>query len=983
MGRYPELKKLKTALEDALSGQGRMVMLAGEAGIGKTRISHELADYARQKEALVLWGRCYENPSSPSYWPWTQIIRTYTEERDSEALFQDMAAGAPYIAELVPEVRQRFPELQHPTPLGDPELARFRLFDSIATFLKTVASRHPVVLFLDNLHWADKPSLLLLEFLAHEMERSRLLVVGTYRDHELVRQHPLSETLGDLTRVRFLQRIQLRGLSLTEVAQYLNIAAGMVVPEALAAAIHHRTEGNPLFVSQVVRLLMDEGVLIPGRLEQGRSLDFSIPEGVKEVIGRRLNRLSESCSQALAVASVIGREFGLNELNRLIDHMSEDRLLEALEEAVAGRVIEEVSQAVDRYQFTHVLIRETLYDELTNSRRSRLHHRIGESMEELYQTNLGPQLARLSYHFSEAGTDVSVEKALKYATRSAERDMAMLAYEEAARYYTMALQALARQEPVDQARNCQYLLALADAQKRAGESEMARVAFHQAANIAIQLELHQQLAQAAVGFEEASFRPGLYGGPAVDLLKRALGKLEEDCSPLKARVLGSLARALYFSGRPAEARDVTQQAVAMARLLEDPVNVAWTINAALNSQRDPENLQQRLAASAEGLKLADQADNTEIALDVYSWYLFDLIEAGDVSELNKNLDVYQQRAEQLRQPFYLYVNASLRASIDIAQGNFERAEALARRSLELGKGLKGQDPSGVFGVKMFTIRKEQGRLQEVVPALRRFEQQVSVSGAWRPGLALLYCELEMAAEARTEFENLATGDFCTIPRDAVQVVCLAYLAEVCTYLGDVPRASVLYRLLQPWQGHNLVVGGGVAYYGSAGRYLGMLAAVMSDWSGAERHFRDALEMDSRMGARTWLAHSQHEYARMLLSRPREYGESTDWNKAASLLEMALVTARESGMHSLTRQVEALKQRQDPSLSKAPAYPGGLTPREVEVLKLVATGKTDREVAEGLLISLSTASTHVRNILNKTGTANRTEAAAYAVRNRLI
>jgi predicted ATPase len=318
-------------------------MLAGEAGIGKTRISHELADYARQKEALVLWGRCYENPSSPSYWPWTQIIRTYTEERDGEALSQDLGATAPCIAELVPEVRQCLPGLEHPTPVGDPESARFRLFNSIVTFLKAVSRRNPVVLFLDNLYWADKPSLLLLEFLAHEMERSRLLVVGTYRDHELVRQHPLSETPVDLTRVSFLQRIQLRGLSLTEVAHYLNLAAGMVVPEALAAAIHHRTEGNPLFVSQVVRWLMDEGILIEGRLEQIRAVNFSIPEGVKEVIGRRLNRLSESCSQVLAVASVIGREFGLNELDRLIDHMSEDRLLEALKEAVAGRVIEEVT----------------------------------------------------------------------------------------------------------------------------------------------------------------------------------------------------------------------------------------------------------------------------------------------------------------------------------------------------------------------------------------------------------------------------------------------------------------------------------------------------------------------------------------------------------------------------------------------------------------------------------------------------------------
>jgi DNA-binding CsgD family transcriptional regulator/tetratricopeptide (TPR) repeat protein len=894
-----------------------------------------------------------------------------------------MAAGAPYIAEIVPEVRQRIPGLQNPTALGDPESARFRLFDSITTFLKTVASRHPVVLFLDNLHWSDKPSLLLLEFLAHEMERSRLLVVGTYRDDELIRQHPLSETLGDLARERFLQRIQLRGLSLEEVGEYANIAAGMVVPQELALAIYHRTEGNPLFVSQVVRLLMDEGLLITSRQDQNRALNFSIPEGVKEVIGRRLNRLSESCSQALAVASVIGREFGLNELESLIDHMSEDRLLEALEEAVAGRVIEEVPQAVDRYQFSHVLIRETLYDELTNSRRSRLHHRIGESLEELYQTSPGRQLAHLAYHFSEADAIVSAEKALKYATLSAERDLALLAYEEAARYYAMALQALARRKPVDQARRCQLLLTLADALKWAGESERAREAYQQAANTARILGLHGQLAQAAVGFEEASFRPGLYGGPSVDLLEEALGKLAEDCSPLKARALGSLARTLHFSGRSEEASVVTQRAVELARRLEDPVILAWILNAALNSQRNPKDLSQRLAASTEALKLADQADSTEISLDVYSWYLFDLMEAGDVAELDQALDVYQRLAEQMRQPFYLYVNSSLRATMDIAQGNFEGAELLARRSLDQGKRLKGQDPSGAFAVKMFTIRKEQGRLPEVAPALHRFEQQVSVNGAWRPGLALMYRELDMAPEARTEFEHLAANDFSTIPQDGLQVLCLAYLTEVCTFLDDVPRAAVLYRLLQPWAGHNLVVGGGIAYAGSSGRYLGMLATAMSDWSEAERHFRDALEMDSRMGARTWLAHSQHEYARMLLSRPIKHGESADRQRAGSLLDRALATARELGMRSLTRQVEELQECGTTPLQKAPAYPSGLTPREVEVIQLVATGKTDREVAEELYISVGTASTHVRNILNKTGSANRTEAAAYAARNGLL
>jgi DNA-binding CsgD family transcriptional regulator len=237
----------------------------------------------------------------------------------------------------------------------------------------------------------------------------------------------------------------------------------------------------------------------------------------------------------------------------------------------------------------------------------------------------------------------------------------------------------------------------------------------------------------------------------------------------------------------------------------------------------------------------------------------------------------------------------------------------------------------------------------------------------------------MAAEARTEFENLATGDFCNIPRDAVQVVCLAYLGEVCTYLGDVPRAAVLYRLLQPWQGHNLVVGGGVAYNGSAGRYLGMLAAVMSDWPGAERHFRDALEMDSRMGARTWLAHSQHEYARMLLTR----NAPGDPKKAAAPLQAALDAAAELGMRSLEGRVRTLQERARPRSWRAPEYPDGLSQREAEVLRLVATGKSNRDIAGELFITPNTAANHVKSILAKTGAANRTEAAAYAMRHGLL
>lgn len=978
VGRQREMDELKKALEEAQSSRGRVVMLVGEPGIGKTRTCQEFAEYARQRGAQALWGRCYEEQGMPPYWPWVQAIRSYVLERDAEALRSEMGAGAADIAEIVPDVKERLPDLRPAPEVDNPEQARFRLFDSITIFLKNAAQNQPLVLILDNLHGADKPSLLLLEFLAHEMGSSHLLIVGTYRDLELTRQHPLSETLGELTRERLFQRLLLHGLASGDVAAYVAEVTGTPPSPGLVGAIHTQTEGNPLFITEVVRLLAEEGQLDPDRLQQIRTLSTSIPHGVREVIGRRLNRLSEGCIQTLTIASVMGREFSLAELERLIDYISEDRLLGALEEAVAMQIIEELPQTVDRYQFTHALIRETLYDELTNSRRARWHRQIGEAMEALYREDPEPYLARLASHFFAAARSGSAAKALEYCTRAGARDVALLAYEEAVSHYEMALRALELQHPPDEEARCKLLLALGDALGRAGESSQAMETFQQAASIAKKLGLPEVLAQAAQGFEEASWRPGFYGAPAVRILEEALSVLPIGDSTLKARTLGSLTRALYFSGSLERAYTVGQRAGEMARRVGDPLLVARTLNITYYSRRRPEDLEERLAAAVETIKLSSQFAESDVLVEIYGWLLFDLMEAGDAPGFKSGLEVQQREAERLRQPFYLYVAASCRAALAIAEGRFEEGEQIAKQALLIGQRFKGHDPTGVFGLRMFTIRREQGRLSEVAPAVKMFVQQRSEAAAWRPGLALVYSELGLEAEARAEFEHLAANDFGNIPQDALWVVCIVYLAEVCAFLGDVSRADTLYRFLLRYDGHNVVVGGGVAYLGAASRYLGMLACTMSHWDKAERHFQGALEMDARMGARTWLAHTQYEYARMLLACNRR----DDYQKAASLLGEALATARALGMRSLDDCTADLLRRAGSLPPKAPEYPNGLTQREVEVLRLIALGKSNHEIAEELFISLRTVANHVTNILNKTSAANRTSAAAYASRHGL-
>ena len=420
VGRQKEMGELKAALEDALSGKGRMATLVGEPGIGKTRTAQELVTYAGLRGCQVLWGRCYEEQGVPPYWPWVQAIRSYVREREPEQLRSEMGSGAADIAEIVSEVKEKLPDLKPSPQLDSPESSRFRLFDSIATFLKSASQGKPLVLVLEDLHWADKPSLLLLEFFARELTGARLLLVGTYRDVELNRQHPLSETLAQLTRERVFDRILLRGLSEEDVSRFIEVTSGIAPPRGLVNSVYTQTEGNPLFVTEVVRLLVQEGELSLDKAKDRESWEVRIPEGVTEVVGRRLNRLSQRCNETLTVASVIGREFTLEQLDHLIDDLNQDMVLDVLEEGLSSRVIEEMPTAVGRYQFTHALIQETLVGELSLTRRVRLHAQIAQTLEKLYGDEAEAHAAELAKLFAQAEAVLGSDKLVRYSLAAGE-----------------------------------------------------------------------------------------------------------------------------------------------------------------------------------------------------------------------------------------------------------------------------------------------------------------------------------------------------------------------------------------------------------------------------------------------------------------------------------------------------------------------------------------------------------------------------------
>ena len=364
-----------------------------------------------------------------------QVIRSCVDRRDLGQLQTTMGAGAADIGELVPEVFQKLPGLEPPPALA-PEAARFRLFDSITRFFKNAGRSQPLVLVLDDIHWADEPSLQLLQFVARELEDSRLMVVGCYRDVELSRQHPLSETLAQLSREAVFQRHLLRGLDRDDTAQFIGAAAGTDVSRTVVEAVYAHTEGNPFFTTEVIQLLSDRGELAEEAV--GGPQGIRIPEGVREVIGQRLNRLSGDCNRVLSTAAVIGREFTVNLLDRLIDDLSEDRLLEVLEEALAARQIEELPPDVGLYQFTHRLVQEALTQELSLTRRVRLHARIGGVLEELYEAALGTHASELAYHFAQAEAVTGPEKVVEYSNMAGELALHSYAYEDAEVHFRRA-----------------------------------------------------------------------------------------------------------------------------------------------------------------------------------------------------------------------------------------------------------------------------------------------------------------------------------------------------------------------------------------------------------------------------------------------------------------------------------------------------------------------------------------------------------------
>jgi class 3 adenylate cyclase/tetratricopeptide (TPR) repeat protein len=901
VGRDGAVARLGQLWEEAAAGARGAVLVAGEPGVGKTRLVAELAGAVHAEGATVLAGRCDEDMGVP-YQPFVEALRHFVDHTPANDLPDRVGRYGGELARLVPELAERVEGL--PAPLrSDPETERYRLFDAVAAWLAALSARQPVLLVLDDLQWAAKPTLLLLRHVVRSPEPMRVLIAGTYRDTELRHDHPLVEILADLRRQEGVARLSLVGLDSSGVAAFMERAAGHSLGHevlALARAIHEETEGNPFFVREVVRHLAETGVLEQheGRWATRLPVEaLGIPEGVREVVGRRLARLAEGTNAALRVAAVVGVEFDLAVL-QAAGSFDEDALLSALEEAIAARLMSE-TRVAGRYRFAHALVRDTLYEDLSNPRRVAHHRRVAEAIEGVYSARLDDHLPALAHHWARASAPAAeTGKAVEYATRAGDRALAQLAHDEAVTYYRQALDLVATAgAPSDEGRRLELLISLGEAQRRAGDPEHRQTLLGAAA-LAIRTGDTGALARAAL----ANYRGIHSSSRGVDaervaVLEQALRALPPTDSIVRARLLATLASELTVSPEHARRYRLADEALAMARRLGDPSTLARVLVTRLPALVWTAD---RAREMAEFATLAGRIGDPALVFWAKGMGGVTSLTVGDVRAFTLDVDDAVRLADELGQPTMRWLATVVQATARRLSGRLDEAERLGRHAMEIGEAAGLPDARHVYEhSSLFWVRYDQGRLTELVEACERHASGPAHHSQGLGNLGLAYAELGRLDEARAVLDRLAADDFAIINGGIRRIIELTVAAEICAAVADRPRAETLRRLLAPHRG--LIAHRLSAATGAIDHHLALLETTLNRLADADASFASAAAFHERLGAPAWLARTRLEWAQMLLSRQ----QPGDADRARELLGQALTMARELGLGNVERRVVPL------------------------------------------------------------------------------
>jgi DNA-binding SARP family transcriptional activator len=892
VGRDEQIDQLRVGLESACGGHGTVFMIGGEAGIGKTKLAGELAREARERGARVVWGRCWEVGGAPAYWPWVQVLRSLMQGRQARDLTSFYSAGARALGALISDSAD--PSANRNI---ESEGARFQLFDAVALLLAESCDQQPVLVVLDDLHAADTPSLLLLQFVAGQLEDRALMLAGLYRDEDRSEDGALSVCLAALAREHLAHRMRLVGLTAAGTAALIETITGRPVEERVTSRIHGETEGNPLFVGEIVRLLEAEGGLERSSAE-AKSV-VHLPETVRAVIGERLQTLTPRCRELLGKASILGREFAVREVAALTE-TDGDAVLESFDEAIASRILGETS-SLGRFRFSHALIRDALYDTLGAAERRGAHLQAGELLEHFYASDPEPHLAELAYHFFEALPAGDPARAVDRARRAGDRAIGLLAYEEAARLYTLALRALDLQTGETEEHRCALLVALGDARARVGDEPAAKEAFLEAARIAAQAGLPILEAHAALGYGGRFVWARAYGDVNVmSLLEGALQSLPGDHSALRVKLMARLSGALRDHASRERRASLSAQAVELARALDDPATLAYALDGRYSAIMWPDTAEERLEIADEIYELAQRVGDDERSLQGRIYHALANMELGRVDEVRSELELIAAAAAALRQPAQLWMTVASQADLALFEGRFADAPALIDEALTLGERAQSRDSVLSHRLHLFMLHRETGIGDDVDTMIADGVSRFPARPAFRCALAYLQMSRGDTKPAKAAIDDLSRDDFSAIQRDNEYLFSLSLLADVAGAIGDVQAAAVLYDLLAQY-GHLNASNLDEIATGSVSRPLGALAAAASRWEDAFRHFDAALAHNEEMGALPWVAHTQHDYGRALLARD----ESGDRKRAQEHLGAAIDTYKRLGMSPWTERVAAL------------------------------------------------------------------------------
>jgi hypothetical protein len=879
VGREAPLRRLRALWEQLSLGKGAAVALAGEPGIGKSRLTARLAARAHAEGAVVLYGRADEESVSP-YQPFVEALRPYAARHRGVAdEIRLPTAAAEELASLIPELDA--PRRAATVPEGqEREQPRHELFDAVVRLLLHAAGADRLLLVLEDLHWADAPTMSLLRQLVRRGVTSPLLVIATYSDLDADPAAPLTHTLADLRREAGIESIRLDGLRRAEAVALAAAHMGRSsIDSASMARLFEQTDGNPFFIEEL--------------LHTPSAARLALPESVKDVIGRRLDRLAPATLEILTLAAVLGSDFRLDALQAVaVDHRQDD-LIAALEAAVTARLIVEDPDEVDRFSFTHALVRETLYERPIASRRVRLHRRVAVALE---AAPFPVHPAELAHHYFQARDVGGAAKAIVFSLRAAEASQAAHAYEDAAEHYERALAALDIANRDDAAARCDMLLVLGATRWQANEHD-PRSTFAEALELARGLPSPGRLARATLGAGGRFYAPGAIDEPYIELLEHARSALEPGDSVLRVRILARLAENLVFARPPERAGELADEAIAMARRLGETSALAAALMGRHAALLHAEHTQERRRIAEQALALAGELASPELGALGRHWLLYDLAEMGDRQESQRRQAELDQLAQELQQPLYRHSSLAWRCVWAGLFGRFLEAERMARDSLRLAEHAQAADAQAHFTAQLVALRREQGRLDELVPAIEGLAGDAPADACWRSVLPLAHLDAGARTQAQVAYERALGDGVAGMPRTMLWLTAMASLAEAAARLDDPDGASQLYAGLEPYA-DRLAQWSFTGSAGSVHRLLGRTAAVAGWDDRARAHFEAALRRHAELGAAPLLARTRCDYGELLLR-----GTRAEHPIARRYLRDAGLAARRLGMAGVAERAD--------------------------------------------------------------------------------